>query len=238
MGAHLNRGRAKLLHVIGPAAGLVVEQPCHLLARWRFLPDLSRRDFDQCAALIRNWQGPKTGKRCEQVETDHHSIKISPARRWLLQLFAWTAAAWVAVWATLAFVSPVSRRACNLAYITWTLAFNLQARQVAVEPQTDPESKLLHGHSVCHKLQITFGSYPATQVLLFFAAANVLVPSPKSQLLGAINQRMLPMFLAANMLTGCINILMDTLSASDWTARMMVSAYGLVLCAVVQVHLH
>lgn len=49
-------------------------------------------------------------------------------RSWVLRLLITTTVAWSALWISLAFISPISRRACNLPYILWTLAFNLQVR--------------------------------------------------------------------------------------------------------------
>lgn len=43
-----------------------------------------------------------------------------------MKLFAATAVLWAAMWAVSTRVQPVSRRACNAAYILWMLAFNLQ----------------------------------------------------------------------------------------------------------------
>mmetsp|Transcript_20504 Transcript_20504/g.61726 ORF Transcript_20504/g.61726 Transcript_20504/m.61726 type:complete len:489 (+) Transcript_20504:152-1618(+) len=122
---------------------------------------------------------------------------LRPVASWVLRLLITTTVAWSALWISLAFISPISRRACNLPYILWTLAFNLQ-------------------------------------VLLLFAGAAVLVLSPTSQLFAGFNRHMLPVFLGANLLTGCVNMMVDTLSASDWTARLIVMVYTLVLSSASQ----
>uniref|UniRef100_A0ACD5WXA1 Uncharacterized protein n=2 Tax=Avena sativa TaxID=4498 RepID=A0ACD5WXA1_AVESA len=49
----------------------------------------------------------------------------------------------------------------------------------------------------------------------------------------AFNQNMLGLFLLANILTGLINLSVDTLSASSFTAFMILSVYNLMLCVVV-----
>jgi GWT1 len=46
--------------------------------------------------------------------------------RWILGLVALTLLLWGQMWAVAAWVQPVSRRACNAAYILWMLAFNMQ----------------------------------------------------------------------------------------------------------------
>lgn len=46
----------------------------------------------------------------------------------------------------------------------------------------------------------------------------------------AANGSMLPLFLLANVLTGGVNVGMDTLAMGDWAARAFVVAYALTLC--------
>ncbi|KAK9819674.1 hypothetical protein WJX72_000961 [[Myrmecia] bisecta] len=68
-------------------------------------------------------------------------------------------------------------------------------------------------------------------MLLLFAAAEVLAPNAQdSSLLQALNSHMLPVFLLANVLTGAINMSIDTLAVGDWAARGIVALYMLVLC--------
>ena len=73
------------------------------------------------------------------------------------------------------------------------------------------------------------------QVLAAFAAAQLLGQQAVPRLLQAVNANMLPVFLAANMLTGLINLSMDTLSVSDWTARAIVACYMLCLCSAANI---
>lgn len=99
-----------------------------------------------------------------------------------------------ALFAIAVVLQPVSRRACNAAYVLWMLALNAQC-------------------------------------LALFAAADALAPGPPPLLLAALAQQMLPGFLLANVLTGGVNMSMDTLRTGDWTARGIVGAYAALLMA-------
>jgi phosphatidylinositol glycan class W len=66
-----------------------------------------------------------------------------------------------------------------------------------------------------------------------FAVAQALAPATGERLprlLRAVNGAMLPTFLAANLLTGAVNMSADTLAASDWAARGAVAAYAAAVC--------
>ena len=63
-----------------------------------------------------------------------------------------------------------------------------------------------------------------------FAAAQLLGQQAVPGLLQAVNANMLLTFLAANVLTGLINMGIDTLGVSDWAARGIVACYMLCLC--------
>ncbi|GLC43968.1 hypothetical protein PLESTB_000215100 [Pleodorina starrii] len=52
------------------------------------------------------------------------------------------------------------------------------------------------------------------------------------RVLQAINANQLPIFLAANLLTGAINLSMDTLQVADWPARALVGAYITCICGL------
>ena len=69
-----------------------------------------------------------------------------------------------------------------------------------------------------------------TQVIAAFAAAQLLGQRAVPVLLQAVNANMLLTFLAANVLTGLINMGMDTLGTGDWAARGVVACYMLCLC--------
>lgn len=111
----------------------------------------------------------------------------------LLRLGCAAATLWAAYWAA-AQLQPVSRRACNAAYVLWMLALNAQT------------------------------------VAAFFAA-DLALPGATPFLLSALNSAMLPAFLAGNLLTGLVNMALNTLAASDAAARAVVAGYAAVVCA-------
>eukprot|EP00887_Chlorella_sp_A99_P005761 scaffold1.g5761.t1 len=113
----------------------------------------------------------------------------SRAAWWLAgALAAGAAAAWAAYWVA-AHDQPVSRRACNAAYVAWMLALDLQC-------------------------------------LALFVGVEAAAPAPAPALLAALDSHMLPVFLLANVLTGAVNMGMDTLGAGDWPARIVVAGSG------------
>ncbi|KAI3433308.1 hypothetical protein D9Q98_003126 [Chlorella vulgaris] len=151
--------------------------------------------------------GPERGRLRSSSDGSSHGsgsslsvrVKAVPQQPWgaavilLAQLAAATLALWLAYWAAVATVQPVSRRACNAAYVLWMLALNVQ----------------------CCAL---------------FVAAELLLPGPMPQLLTTVSSRMLPVFLAANLLTGAVNLTTNTLAASHRTALLLLTAYMAVLC--------
>lgn len=126
-------------------------------------------------------------------------LRASQARL-LAQLALGSATLWAAYWAAATHLQPVSRRACNAAYVLWMLALNAQC-------------------------------------VTLFVGADVLLPGVQPHLLTAVNACMLPFFLAANLLTGLVNLSMHTLTAPDSTAVAVLAAYTALLgAAAVALH--
>ncbi|TKY58536.1 endoplasmic reticulum membrane [Spatholobus suberectus] len=93
-------------------------------------------------------------------------------------------------------VERISRRTCNLPYVTMVLADNLQ--------------------------------------LLSILMLADLVPGSKSSILEeAFNRNLLATFLLANILTGLVNLSVDTLSASSVTALFILFVYAYILSIVI-----
>lgn len=126
------------------------------------------------------------------VRTKAPPLPLAPQLRLLWQLGGASAALWAAYWAA-AQLQPVSRRACNGAYVLWMLALNVQT-------------------------------------VAAFLAADLALPGATPFILSALNAAMLPVFLAGNLLTGLVNMAVNTLAASDAAARAVVAAYAAVLC--------
>ncbi|KAL2344214.1 hypothetical protein Fmac_005499 [Flemingia macrophylla] len=94
------------------------------------------------------------------------------------------------------YVERVSRRMCNLPYVTMVLADNLQ--------------------------------------LLSILMLADLVPGSKTSILEeAFNRNLLATFLLANVLTGLVNLSVDTLSASSITALYILLVYAYILSIVI-----
>lgn len=93
-------------------------------------------------------------------------------------------------------IERVSRRMCNLSYVTMVLALNLQ-------------------------------------VLSILMLSDYIPGSTSSTLEEAFNRNLLGAFLLANLLTGLVNLSVDTLSASPVSALFILVAYASILSIVV-----
>ncbi|KAG6633668.1 uncharacterized protein At4g17910 isoform X3 [Carya illinoinensis] len=112
------------------------------------------------------------------------------ARVWIPMLLFWTTVLLDR------YVEGVSRRMCNLPYVTMVLALNLQVLSV-----------------------LTLSDY---------------IPGSKTSILEqAFNRNLLGSFLLANVLTGLVNLSVDTLSASSVAALFILVLYASVLTIVV-----
>jgi phosphatidylinositol glycan class W len=116
----------------------------------------------------------------------------------MIDVVLWVLYAFISTW-----IQPVSRRACNAAYVVWMLALNVLCLGgfVAVE------SKL----NTCSSGNSNSGG---------------------SLLLQSIGGGLLPVFLVANVLTGVVNMCSDTLSAEKSTAVGVVMVYMALVCLV------
>ncbi|KAJ7953442.1 GPI-anchored wall transfer protein [Quillaja saponaria] len=112
-------------------------------------------------------------------------------RVWILSLLFWLIAVLLD-----RHVERVSRRTCNIAYVTLVLADNLQ-------------------------------------VLSFIMLADFIPGSKTSVLEEAFNRNLLTTFLLANVLTGLINLSVNTLFASSATALCILLVYAYVLSTVI-----
>lgn len=68
------------------------------------------------------------------------------------------------------------------------------------------------------------------QSLALFVAADAAVPGAVPHLMAAAAASMLPVFLAGNLLTGLVNLSLNTLTASDAVAAEVLASYMAVLC--------
>ncbi|XP_051120311.1 uncharacterized protein At4g17910 [Andrographis paniculata] len=108
-------------------------------------------------------------------------------RAWALSLFFWSITL-LLDW----FVERTSRRMCNLAYVSFSLAVSLQ-------------------------------------VLAIMMMSDYVSGCKSSVLEEAFNRNLLASFLVANILTGLVNLSVDTLSVSEVSALAILFAYAFVL---------
>ncbi|KAL1339396.1 hypothetical protein AAHE18_U033400 [Arachis hypogaea] len=119
------------------------------------------------------------------------STKWVQIRIWILSIVFWLLTVFLDK-----HVERISRRTCNLPYVTSVLADNLQ--------------------------------------LLSILMLGDLIPGSKTSVLEeALNRNLLATFLLANILTGLVNLSVDTLSASSITALSILLVYAYILSTVI-----
>ena len=171
-------------------------------------------------------------------------------RRLLGRASLLTGALWLLALASDALIERVSRRACNAAYALWVAALcasalvACMAAEAAVAAGGEAEARHALAASASPRRQARRRPLapgrpaPPTPAAPPFSAAAIpsAPPLPLSPcfapLLRALSRNMLALFLAANLLTGAVNLLTDTLSAGPGRARGTVAAYAAALCAV------
>ena len=67
---------------------------------------------------------------------------------------------------------------------------------------------------------------------LLLAAAQLLVPGCQPRLMQAVSRNQLPLFLAANLLTGAVNFSVDTMGVGAWAAWGVVASYTGLVCGM------
>ncbi|XP_062146552.1 uncharacterized protein At4g17910 [Alnus glutinosa] len=126
-----------------------------------------------------------------------HSSAMLRSNRWA-RIRVWVLALlfWIVTLLLDRYVERVSRRMCNLTYVSMVLTLNLQ-------------------------------------VLSVLMLSDYIPGSITSILEEAFNRNLLGAFLLANLLTGLVNLSMDTLSASSVSALSILLAYASILSTVV-----
>jgi phosphatidylinositol glycan class W len=135
-------------------------------------------------------------------------LVLPPLMRWLLSWVCVDIVLWVSLTVIEALVEPISRRSCNAAYIVWILALGLSLVLPLAVAQI---SWQLQGN--CTRSQVE-----GLQL-------QPWLPS-------AANRSMLVVFLISNVLTGLINMLIDTIALEDGISRVLVSVYTVGVAAV------
>ncbi|KAK7031584.1 GPI-anchored wall transfer protein [Favolaschia claudopus] len=109
----------------------------------------------------------------------------------------------------------VSRQTANLPYVLWISAFNTSS---------------IFGYLVLDML--FFPAPPTSRKSMPTENSPTSATARAPPLLEAINKNALPLFLFANVVTGLVNLSMQTIYASASVSMAVLSVYALVLCSV------
>jgi phosphatidylinositol glycan class W len=121
---------------------------------------------------------------------------------------------WAVYLASDAYIEKTSRRSCNATFVLWMLAINLQA--VLINSFClNIVSKVLGAYGKA-RMGRTQSRSTTTR-----SNASPFIPP----LLNAMNRGMLYVFLLSNIVTGLVNASVDTLAASDKSARYILALY-------------
>ncbi|KIJ91233.1 hypothetical protein K443DRAFT_686228 [Laccaria amethystina LaAM-08-1] len=129
----------------------------------------------------------------------------------------------------------VSRRMANLPYILWVAAFNtsfLLAYLVVLDISFFPGPKPKKKEKPLDLISMSGRASPYVTSSQQPPVDEAVEQGNPPQLLEAINNHGLVLFLLANVLTGAINLKVETMYASDAWAMCILSVYSLVVCAV------
>lgn len=184
------------------------------------------------------------------VQGANVSVKTSRALlTWLLRLACADAALW-ALYAALAALQPASRRACNAAYAAWLLALNLLLLLVlaaadalcrALDPtlthalyptltqELNPAPRQTCAPAL-RRMAVQVPQKVLSTVAYGQKGSSEIVQQRPSGLLEALGNQMLAVFLLANMLTGAVNVSINTLVVGGAAARGILVVYAGLLC--------
>eukprot|EP00058_Branchiostoma_floridae_P021336 XP_002606826.1 hypothetical protein BRAFLDRAFT_244224 [Branchiostoma floridae] len=164
--------------------------------------------------------------------------KRSTVQQWLVgcvQLLVSCGVFWVLLVLCEEYVEPVSRRTANLPYQLWMMVYNIQIigsmLLVDLVVVIAAELRLLKRE---YSPRI-WGVEPTTGRCDSKDAVPTEQQLPDWCLLSAVNRNQLFFFLLANLLTGAVNLCVDTLHTEPFMAFCIVFAYMLQLCNVVVV---
>ena len=164
--------------------------------------------------LCLHWLGEWSARVCARIILDRNR----PVR--LLKQALFICILWAGHVVCSRYVETTSRRSCNAAFVLWMLANNVQAvclnAIILSLAQADATAAAVQGTNRKEK-----GKMKST-------AAIAMMPD----VLTWINRSMLGVFLVANLLTGTVNMVFDTLAVSDTQARSILALYMAVLMVI------
>lgn len=176
--------------------------------------------------------GPGSQGRRRPRPRSQHRHRLSPATRLLTRLFVATAAYAALLLAQSAHLRshgggmPVSRRLANLPYVLWVAAFN--NGQLLLFCGVDA---LFFGGAAEGGKGAAAAADSGSGSLLTHNTDTVATTNT-SPILRAFNANGLALFLAANLLTGAVNLGVDTLAVGTWGAVGILVVYSGTLAAV------
>ncbi|KAI8509343.1 hypothetical protein Bbelb_131910 [Branchiostoma belcheri] len=162
--------------------------------------------------------------------------KRSTVQQWLVacgQLLVTCGVFWVLLVLCVEHVEPVSRRTANLPYQLWMMVYNIQiiGSMLLVDLVV----------VIAAELRLLKRDYSPRIWALENTTGDSKDAAPTEQqlpdwcLLSAVNRNQLFFFLLANLLTGAVNLCVDTLRTEPFLAFCIVFAYMLQLCNVLVV---
>ncbi|KAG2443216.1 hypothetical protein HYH02_009290 [Chlamydomonas schloesseri] len=165
----------------------------------------------------------------------------APVLQWWCAMAGLDTALWAAVAALEVYVEPVSRRSCNAAYVMWIaaqllagllpLALAQALAAVAAAAATGSTVEAPRPLKAAASGAGEEGGETQREVEKAGGAAGG-APMWGPAMLQAINAAQLPVFLTANLLTGAVNLSLDTMQVPDWPARALLGMYITAVCAV------
>jgi phosphatidylinositol glycan class W len=160
--------------------------------------------------LCLHWLGEWSAKVCARIMRERNR----PVR--LLKQALFICILWTGHVACSRYVEATSRRSCNAAFVLWMLANNVQA-------------VCLNAVILSLVAAAGQGANEKEKEKLESTATVTMMPV---DLLMWINKSMLGLFLAANVLTGTVNMVFDTLAVSDTQARSILALYMAILMLI------
>ena len=141
-------------------------------------------------------------------------------------LLLWTAVMWLSLGYSLTFFMPPSRRLANYAFFTWILAYNLTILSfflitdlIVIHLQSKSKSKIKGSRSKSSK-----DSMKTLETCSIYRCPNFVK---------AVDHNPLFFFLLANLMTGLINITVETINTEDNTAVLIIVGYQAILAIIV-----
>lgn len=161
--------------------------------------------------LCLHWLGEWSAKVCTRIMDDRNR------RACLIKQALFICLLWTGHAVCSKYIETTSRRSCNAAFVLWMLANNVQAvclNALVLALVVEAKGNAAAGDEKEHRSKIE--------------VKRTAIPDA----LTCINRSMLGVFLVANVLTGAVNLAVDTLAVSDTEARGILALYMAVLMTV------